>query len=67
MVIHLIQKTPFTWDTPIGETNFNNLVYTFDPDAPRKIIIAAHFDSKYFPTYPQNQVRLGYAHCSVQT
>lgn len=49
-------QTPFKWDTPIGETSFNNLIYTFDPEAPRKIIIAAHFDSKYFPTYPQSQV-----------
>jgi hypothetical protein len=49
-------QTPFEWDTPIGKTKFNNLVYTFDPDAPRKVVIAAHFDSKYFPSFPANQV-----------
>lgn len=49
-------ETPFEWDTPIGKTKFNNLVYTFDPEAPRKIVIAAHFDSKYFPDFPANQV-----------
>jgi hypothetical protein len=48
----------FKSETPIGEIDFTNLIYTFDPDAPRKIIIAAHFDSKYFPNFPENQVRL---------
>lgn len=35
---------------------FTNLIYTFDPDAPRKLVLAAHFDSLYFPDFPQNQV-----------
>ncbi|EIW66632.1 hypothetical protein TREMEDRAFT_45746 [Tremella mesenterica DSM 1558] len=48
-------QTPFTDDTPIGPIKFNNLIYTFDPSAPRKLVLAAHFDSKYFPTYPENQ------------
>lgn len=54
----LIIKNPFKSDTPIGELDFTNLIYTFDPDAPRKIVIAAHFDSKYFPDFPANQVCL---------
>ncbi|OCF34729.1 glutaminyl cyclase [Kwoniella heveanensis BCC8398] len=49
------EKTPFTGSTPIGEVEFTNLIYTFDPDAPRKIILSAHFDSKWFPDYPANQ------------
>ncbi|KAI9632546.1 uncharacterized protein MKK02DRAFT_30333 [Dioszegia hungarica] len=49
------EQNPFKSETPIGELDFTNLIYTFDPDAPRKIIIAAHFDSKYFPDYPANQ------------
>jgi len=49
-------QTPFTSDTPIGSIDFKNLIYTFDPDAPRKIVLSAHFDSKYFPDFPANQV-----------
>ncbi|ODO06382.1 glutaminyl cyclase [Cryptococcus wingfieldii CBS 7118] len=49
------EKTPFTWETPIGDVDFTNLVYTFNPDAPRKVVLAAHFDSKWFPDYPANQ------------
>ncbi|WVW80090.1 hypothetical protein I302_102063 [Kwoniella bestiolae CBS 10118] len=49
------EKTPFRGTTPIGDIDFQNLIYTFDPSAPRKIIIAAHFDSKWFPDFPANQ------------
>jgi hypothetical protein len=34
--------------TPHGEVEFTNLVYTFDADAPRKLVLSAHFDSKWF-------------------
>lgn len=37
--------------------NFTNVIATKDPDAPRRVVLSAHYDSKYFPTYPQNQVR----------
>ncbi|WRT65644.1 uncharacterized protein IL334_002589 [Kwoniella shivajii] len=49
------EKTPFTDTTPIGEIEFTNLIYTFDPSAPRKLVLAAHFDSKWFPDFPANQ------------
>ncbi|WVO24101.1 uncharacterized protein IAS62_005465 [Cryptococcus decagattii] len=49
------EKTPFTAATPIGDIDFTNLIYTFDPDAPRKLVLAAHFDSKWYPDYPANQ------------
>lgn len=48
----------FTDSTPYGNREFTNLVFTFDPDAPRRIVLAAHFDSKFFPTAPNNEVRL---------
>jgi hypothetical protein len=51
----------YSGETPIGTVDFNNLIYTFDPAAPRKIVLAAHFDSKWFPDYPANQV----SSCSV--
>ncbi|OXH20826.1 glutaminyl cyclase, partial [Cryptococcus neoformans] len=49
------EKTPFTSATPIGDIDFTNLVYTFDPDAPRRLVLAAHFDSKWYPDYPASQ------------
>lgn len=38
--------------TPLGEREFTNLVYTFDPDAPRRLVLSAHFDSKWFDGEP---------------
>ncbi|ORY27461.1 hypothetical protein BCR39DRAFT_538122 [Naematelia encephala] len=49
------ETTPFTGETPIGPVEFTNRIYTFDPEAPRRIVLAAHFDSKWFPDYPANQ------------
>nr|XP_018264654.1 glutaminyl cyclase [Kwoniella dejecticola CBS 10117]OBR86812.1 glutaminyl cyclase [Kwoniella dejecticola CBS 10117] len=49
------EKTPFRGSTPIGDIDFTNLIYTYDPDAARRIILAAHFDSKWFPDFPANQ------------
>ncbi|KAK1927496.1 hypothetical protein DB88DRAFT_478221 [Papiliotrema laurentii] len=48
------ESTRFTEDTPIGSVEFTNLIFTFDPGAARKIILSAHFDSKWFPDYPAN-------------
>lgn len=48
-------KTEFTGKTPIGDIDFANLIYTFNPDAPRKIVLSAHFDSKWFDGFPANQ------------
>nr|XP_031862985.1 uncharacterized protein CI109_001460 [Kwoniella shandongensis]KAA5530057.1 hypothetical protein CI109_001460 [Kwoniella shandongensis] len=49
------EKDQFTGSTPIGDIEFTNLIYTFNPDAPRKVVLAAHFDSKWFPDFPANQ------------
>lgn len=38
-----------TEKTPIGDVRFNNLIYTFDPAAPRRLVLSAHIDSKWFP------------------
>jgi hypothetical protein len=44
----------FDADTPYGSKTFTNLIFTHDPTAPRKFILAAHTDSKFFPTAPDN-------------
>ena len=51
-----IEEDSFTGVTPYGTKRFTNVVATKDPEAPRRVIVAAHFDSKYFSNYPMNQV-----------
>jgi len=50
-----IEEDQFTDNTPVGRRRFTNVIATKDPDAPRRVILSAHFDSKYFSSYPQNQ------------
>ncbi len=52
-----IEEDSFIGSTPYGPKNFTNVIATKDPDAPRRVVLSAHFDSKYFSSYPQNQVR----------
>lgn len=35
--------------TPYGEKSFTSQIFTHDPTAPLRLILAAHIDSKYFP------------------
>ncbi|KIM79620.1 hypothetical protein PILCRDRAFT_823155 [Piloderma croceum F 1598] len=42
-------------NTPVGMKRFTNVIATKDPTASRRVILSAHFDSKYFSSYPQNQ------------
>ncbi|XP_077994633.1 glutaminyl-peptide cyclotransferase-like isoform X2 [Glandiceps talaboti] len=39
----------FTDDTPFGKVEFGNVVGTLNPLAKRRLVIACHYDSKYFP------------------
>ncbi|KAI0064497.1 hypothetical protein BV25DRAFT_1800233 [Artomyces pyxidatus] len=50
-----IDEDSFIGTTPYGPKNFTNVIATKDPNAPRRVVLAAHFDSKFFTTYPQNQ------------
>lgn len=51
-----IEEDSFTDTTPYGPRQFTNIIVTKDPQASRRVILAAHFDSKYFSHYPENQV-----------
>ena len=53
-----IEEDTFTDQTPYGVKTFTNVIATKDPEASQRVIVAAHFDSKYFPSYPENQVRV---------
>ncbi|KAG8693989.1 hypothetical protein FRC09_010137, partial [Ceratobasidium sp. 395] len=50
-----VEEDSFTGNTPYGTKRFTNVIATKDPNAPRKLVLAVHFDSKFFATYPQNQ------------
>ncbi|TBU43612.1 hypothetical protein BD309DRAFT_990869 [Dichomitus squalens] len=50
-----VEEDTFNDTTPYGVKHFTNVIATKDPQAPRRVILAAHFDSKFFAAYPQNQ------------
>ena len=52
-----VELDEFTDNTPIGPKRFANIIATQDINAPRRVVLSAHFDSKYYPRYPENQVR----------
>lgn len=45
---HIEQHT-FLADTPEGKKTMTNVILTKNPAAPRKLVLSAHYDSKYFP------------------
>lgn len=42
-----IETDKFSDNTPVGRKNFENIIATLDPAAPRRLVLACHFDSKY--------------------
>ncbi|KAF7311376.1 Peptide hydrolase [Mycena kentingensis (nom. inval.)] len=44
-----VERDEFTDTTTMGTKKFTNVIATKDPTAARRVIVAAHFDSKYFP------------------
>ncbi|KAJ1922392.1 hypothetical protein IWQ60_006547 [Tieghemiomyces parasiticus] len=43
-----VETDSFTQDTPIGTIDFTNIIVTKHPQAPVRLVLAAHFDSKLF-------------------
>jgi glutaminyl-peptide cyclotransferase len=44
-----VESDPFEEDTPIfGRLQFENIVATLNPKARRYLVLACHYDSKYF-------------------
>ncbi|KAJ3105373.1 hypothetical protein HDU97_008127 [Phlyctochytrium planicorne] len=46
-----IEQDSFEAETPKGKWPFNNIIATKDPNAPRRIVLAAHYDSKLFTDF----------------
>ncbi|KAF9943345.1 hypothetical protein BGZ67_000024 [Mortierella alpina] len=44
-----LEKDTFVDQTPYGPKTFTNLIFTKNPRAENRLVLAAHFDSKYFP------------------
>ncbi|KAF8844821.1 hypothetical protein BDN67DRAFT_920818 [Paxillus ammoniavirescens] len=50
-----IEEDSFTDYTPYGQQSFTNIIATKDPTASRRVIVSAHYDSKFFSMHPDNQ------------
>ncbi|KAJ3125692.1 hypothetical protein HK098_008284 [Nowakowskiella sp. JEL0407] len=46
-----VEEDKFNASTPYGVKPFNNIIATKFPQAKRKLVLAAHFDSKYFTEF----------------
>jgi len=51
-----VELDEFTADTPYGAKHMANIIATKDQSASRRLVLSAHFDSKFFESYPQDQV-----------
>jgi len=49
----------FDDNTPYGPKRFTNIIATLNPLAERRLILAAHYDSKYYPDNGNNAFFLG--------
>ena len=49
--IYTKAEDKFTDNTPHGQIAFNNIIVTKDTNAHHKLVLAAHFDSKYFKDF----------------
>ncbi|PLW16306.1 hypothetical protein PCANC_13009 [Puccinia coronata f. sp. avenae] len=50
-----LEAHSFQDSTPYGTKSFVNQVFTHDPTAPLRLVLAAHMDSKFFPHPPEDQ------------
>ncbi|KAK2826264.1 hypothetical protein Q5P01_020478 [Channa striata] len=44
-----VTEDSFMSQTPYGPLPFTNLIATLDPSAKRRLVLACHYDSKYYP------------------
>ncbi|XP_028651806.2 glutaminyl-peptide cyclotransferase-like [Erpetoichthys calabaricus] len=51
--------------TPRGQVSFSNVMAVLDPDVPRRLLLACHYDSKYFPTDEKGRVFIGASDSAV--
>lgn len=44
-----VTEDKFVSQTPYGPLPFTNLIATLNPSAKRRLVLACHYDSKYYP------------------
>ncbi|XP_014065859.1 glutaminyl-peptide cyclotransferase [Salmo salar] len=44
-----VKEDKFESHTPYGPMTFNNIIATLNPSAKRRLVLACHYDSKYYP------------------
>ena len=43
-----MENDQFQWPTPFGQKLFTNIIATLNPNACKRLVLACHYDSKYF-------------------
>ena len=46
-----VEEDTFTEKTPLGRKHFTNIIATQNPKATRRLVLACHYDSKYFENF----------------
>ncbi|KAM9316712.1 glutaminyl-peptide cyclotransferase [Gastrophryne carolinensis] len=54
-----IDEDSFQNQTPFGNVMFSNVIATLNPTAKRHLVLACHYDSKYFPPQWDSRVFVG--------
>lgn len=54
----VLEIDTFLSQTPYGYRSFSNIISTLNPTAKRHLVLACHYDSKYFPPW-DNRVFVG--------
>jgi glutaminyl-peptide cyclotransferase len=47
----VVEVDTFLSRTPYGYRSFSNIISTLNPEAKRHLVLACHYDSKYFPRW----------------
>ncbi|XP_058020796.1 glutaminyl-peptide cyclotransferase isoform X1 [Ahaetulla prasina] len=55
----LVEEDTFQSHTPYGYRTFSNIISTLNPLAKRHLVVACHYDSKYFPPQLDGKVFVG--------
>lgn len=53
-----VEEDSFKSATPRGLVTFTNVLAVLDPLAPRRLLLACHYDSKFFPPDSKNPKRV---------
>uniref|UniRef100_A0A8D0C220 Glutaminyl-peptide cyclotransferase n=1 Tax=Salvator merianae TaxID=96440 RepID=A0A8D0C220_SALMN len=55
----VVEEDTFQSHTPYGYRTFSNIISTLNPLAKRHLVVACHYDSKYFPPQLDGEVFVG--------